>query len=91
MYDQVLDYYKEYAVEEIPGLSKTKCQAAENEYRAAILYRLRLRNQLNAVVANAFASGNRIAVHYLRRWQELPMWAMFELISLGSCGTLWAV
>lgn len=84
VYDQVLDHYKEYAVEEIPGLSKTKRQAAENEYRAAILYRLRLRNQLNTVVANAFSSGNRIAVHYLRRGQELPLWAMFELISLGE-------
>ena len=84
VYDRVLDHYKQYAVEDISGLSKTKCQAAENEYRAAILYRLRLRNQLNTVVTNAFAGGNRIAVHYLSCGQELPLWAMFELISLGE-------
>lgn len=48
--------------------------------------RLRLRNQIYHVHTKAFDSNNRIASHYLWQGRNIPIWATFELLSLGEFG-----
>lgn len=48
--------------------------------------RLRLRNQIYHVHTKAFDNNNRIAGHYLWQGRDIPIWATFELLSLGEFG-----
>ena len=48
--------------------------------------RLRLRNQIYHVHTRAFDNNNRIAGHYLWQGRNIPIWATFELLSLGEFG-----
>lgn len=59
---------------------------AEDMFNKEIKRRLDLRNRVYKVQTDAFTNGNRIADHYLKREANLPIWAIFELLSLGEFG-----
>ena len=57
-----------------------------NDYKKAINKRMNLRNKVYSLISRDY--GKRFIVnHYYDKDQPLPIWAIFELISLGEFGT----
>lgn len=75
IYNTLLTDYKRFA-------TKNK-----NDYKAALKKRLGLRDQIYRVQTKAYGNKNRIAEHYYQKDNNLPIWAIFELLSLGEFGT----
>lgn len=74
IYAKVLTDYKAYPI-------------GSNEYKKAINKRMNLRNKVYSLISRDY--GKRFIVnHYYDKDQPLPIWAIFELISLGEFGTL---
>ena len=59
---------------------------AEDKFKRELKRRLDLRNRIYKVQTDAYGNGNKIADHYLRNDSNLPIWATFELLSLGEFG-----
>ena len=73
IYNTLLDNYKRFS----PSVP---------EYKKEIKRRLDLRNRIYRVQSDAYGNGNKIAEHYLTNESNLPIWAIFELLSLGEFG-----
>ena len=86
IYSKLLDNYKMYSTVGKHFLSQKQKDYAENKYKNEINNRLNLRNRIYNVQAKAFKNNNRIALHYLEKEINLPIWAIFELITLGEFG-----
>lgn len=73
IYAKLLTDYKSYPI-------------GSREYKKAINKRMNLRNKVYSVISRDY--GKRFIVnHYYDKDQPLPIWAIFELISLGEFGT----
>ena len=73
IYAKLLTDYKSFAV-------------GSKEYKKSISKRLALRNKIYSVISRDY--GKRFVVnHYYDKDQPLPIWAIFELISLGEFAT----
>lgn len=73
IYAKVLTEYKMYPI-------------GSNDYKRAINKRMNLRNKVYSLISRDY--GKRFIVnHYYDKDQPLPIWAIFELISLGEFGT----
>jgi len=86
VYTRLLDGYKE----ESPVCQQHKdlgeFDKQNKAYKEAIKRRLNLRNRIYKIQTQAYENNNRIAVHYLSRDAGMPIWAIFELLSLGEFG-----
>lgn len=72
IYAKLLTDYKAYAI-------------GSNDYKKAIKKRMDLRNKVYSLISRDY--GKRFIVnHYYDKDQPLPIWAIFELISLGEFG-----
>lgn len=72
IYAKLLTDYKAYAI-------------GSNDYKKAIKKRMDLRNKVYSLISRDY--GKRFIVnHYYDKDQHLPIWAIFELISLGEFG-----
>lgn len=70
IYSKLLTNYKSFPI-------------GNSDYKKAISKRLRLRNQVYSAISRDY--GNRFVVdHYYDKDQPLPIWAIFEIISLGE-------
>lgn len=59
-----------------------------NKYKDAYKKRLYTYNRIQSVIANSYASDNNIVSHYLKNDESIPIWAIFEIITLGEFGNL---
>ena len=59
-----------------------------NNYKNAYKKRLETFNRIQNVIANSYASDNNIVSHYLKNDESIPIWAIFEIITLGEFGNL---
>lgn len=59
-----------------------------NNYKNAYKKRLDTFNRIQNVIANSYASDNNIVSHYLKNDESIPIWAIFEIITLGEFGNL---
>lgn len=86
IYTKLLTNYKYYS----PVGKKFKTQKdrddAEEKYKKALKRRLEVRDQLYRVQTKAYGNKNKIAVHYYQKDMNLPLWSIFELLSLGEFG-----
>lgn len=73
IYSKIMTGYKAY-----PTLSE--------QYTKAYKKRLDTFNRVHTAIANAF--GNNIVSHYLRKDENVPVWGIFEIITLGEFGNL---
>lgn len=70
IYSKLLTNYKTFPI-------------GNNKYKNAIDKRLKLRNKVYSAISRDY--GNRFVVnHYYDKDQPLPIWAIFEIISLGE-------
>lgn len=86
VYTNLLDNYKMFATSGKQYKGPKERKQAEDKYKQEIKKRLDLRNRIYRVQTDAFGNRNRIAEHYLTRDTNLPIWAIFELLSLGEFG-----
>ena len=49
--------------------------------------RLRLKKDFDSEIAYAYASNNIVIKHYIEENKSVPLWALFEVISLGNVGS----
>lgn len=66
---------------------KSYSNQSEN-YKNAYKKRLDTFNRIQNVIATSYASDNNIVSHYLKNDESVPIWAIFEIITLGEFGNL---
>ena len=76
VYTQLLDDFQRFS-----PTGKTA-----KSYKETLKNRMELRNRFYKIQTEAFCKNNSIATHFLERNNNLPIWAMFELITLGEFG-----
>ena len=86
VYSKLLDNYKSFSTAGKQYSNLKKRQEDEERYKRELKRRLDLRNRIYKVQTDAFGNGNKIAEHYLIKDVNLPIWAIFELLSLGEFG-----
>lgn len=59
-----------------------------NQYKSAYKRRLDTYNRIHMAIANAFSKDNNIVSHYLKNDENVPIWGIFEIITLGEFGNL---
>lgn len=59
-----------------------------DRYKNAYKKRLDTYNRIQNVIATSYASDNNIVSHYLKNDESVPIWAIFEIITLGEFGNL---
>lgn len=57
-------------------------------YKNAYKKRLDTFNRIQNVIATSYASDNKIVSHYLKKDESIPIWAIFEIITLGEFANL---
>lgn len=57
-------------------------------YKNAYKKRLDTFNRIQNTIAIKYASDNNIVSHYLKNDESIPIWAIFEIITLGEFGNL---
>lgn len=72
IYSKVLNAYKAY-------------QIKSNKYKKAISKRMSVRNKVYNTIAHNYEKGFLVN-HYYDKDQPIPIWAIFELLSLGEFG-----
>lgn len=58
------------------------------KYKDAYKKRLDTFNRIQSTIAAKYASDNNIVSHYLKNDESIPIWAIFEIITLGEFGNL---
>lgn len=56
-------------------------------YKKAVKKRLNLKKSLDSAVAYDYQNDNSLIKHYIENNKPIPLWAIFETISLGLVGT----
>lgn len=87
IYNSLLNNYKSFSPNKKRNLSEDKRKILENKFYNELQRRLSLRDKIYKLQTNAFGNNNKIALHYLIKDSNLPIWAIFELLSLGDFGT----
>jgi abortive infection bacteriophage resistance protein len=85
IYNALLDNYKMFSTTG-KHYSTKDYHRAQDKFKFELKRRLDLRNRIYKVQTDAYANGNKIADHYLCRDVNLPIWGIFELLSLGEFG-----
>ncbi len=57
-----------------------------NNYKDAIKKRLRLRNKVYNALTRSYANNKQVVQHFYHKDKPAPIWAIFEIISLGEFG-----
>ena len=86
VYAMLLDNYKYFSTTGKTFRSTYDRERAEDKFKKELQKRLDLRNRIYGVQANAFKNDNKIAHHFLSKDKSLPIWGIFELLSLGEFG-----
>jgi len=86
IYNCLLDNYKMFSTTGKVFADHKERKQAEDKFKVELKRRLELRDRINKVQTDAFGRENKIAEHYLSKGANLPIWAIFELLSLGEFG-----
>lgn len=58
-----------------------------DDYRKQLNKRLRLRNQIYSTISRDYSNEKKLIQHYYHNDKTLPIWAIFEIISMGEFGS----
>lgn len=86
IYQKVLDDYKRFSINGRKFETDRQRMKAESLARSSLRKRMDLRDHMFRLQTNAYKGENRIAVHYLERNESIPIWGIFELMTLGEFG-----
>ena len=71
-----LNAYKEY-------------RSAKKQYKVELLRRLRLRNELDGLLAQRYKNSVPVIQHFFDSDRQVPIWSVFEVITLGTFGAFY--
>lgn len=60
----------------------------DDKYKSSYKKRLDMFSRIQNTIANKYASDNNIVSHYLKKDESIPIWAIFEIITLGEFGNI---
>ena len=86
VYISLLDNYKSFSLVGRTFRNPEQRRKAEEKYSKEIKRRLELRNRIYRSQTEAYSKKNRIADHFLSNNRSMPIWATFELLTLGEFG-----
>lgn len=86
IYTDLLNNHKDFSTVGKQYNDSKARQRAETKYKDALKKRLELRDRIYNVQTRAYANKNKIAVHFYQKDLNLPIWSIFELLSLGEFG-----
>ena len=86
IYNNLLDNYKMFSTTGRTYTDDRKREIAENTFKQNLKKRLDLRARVYKIQADSYNKGNKIANHYLSQDVSIPIWGIFELLSLGEFG-----
>lgn len=86
IYNKLLTNYQSFYPYNKQYPNPKKLDEAEKKYKNQLRSRLELRDTVYKVQTKAYSKKNKIAVHYYQKDLNLPIWAIFELLSLGEFG-----
>jgi abortive infection bacteriophage resistance protein len=87
IYHNLLNYYKAFSTTGKSFNSEKAKDDAEYNFKKQLNKRLDLKDRINKIQTSAYSHGNKIANHYLSKDQAIPIWGIFELMTLGEFGT----
>lgn len=73
IYETLLKEYKNHSV-------------GSDQYKKALNKRLRLQNQFYNVLTREYSNEKQVVQHFYHKDEPVPIWAVFEVISLGEFG-----
>lgn len=76
VYSLIMNDYKSYSV-------------GTRNYKSAISKRMSVRNKIYSNISRDYGKNN-IVIHYYDKDEPVPIWAIFELLSLGEFGNLFS-
>ncbi len=79
IYNSVLDNFKKY-------INSSNVKRGKIAKKEALKKRIELRSRIYKLLADKFNLGNKIANHFLSNDRSVPIWAIFELLTLGEFG-----
>lgn len=85
-YNLLLDNYKMFSTTGKTYKTVKDRERAEAKFKSELKKRLDLRNRIYRVQTDAFGNNNKIASHFLSNDMNVPLWGIFELLSLGEFG-----
>ena len=86
IYAKLLDNYKSFSTSGRVFKNAHDRKKAEDKFKYELKRRLDLRNRIYKVQTDAYGNNNKIAEHFLSKDINLPIWGIFELLSLGEFG-----
>ncbi|WP_170880295.1 Abi family protein [Paenibacillus odorifer] len=72
-FSQLLNDYKKHPV-------------GNSDYRAKMKKRLELRDKVNGAISYNYSDNKAVIQHFFHNNKQVPLWAIFEVISLGEFG-----
>ena len=70
------------------GYKEFKKEPEGYKYKKAYKKRLDTFNKIQNSIAKAYESNNNIITHYFKKDESVPIWAIFEILTLGEFGNL---
>ncbi len=86
IFNSILDDYKRLSLSGQTFADNKTRQEAQKKYDKAVNDRNKLRDNFLKTSSKAYNDQNSIAVHYQQKDQNIPIWGLFEMISLGDFG-----
>ncbi|WP_126030652.1 Abi family protein [Bifidobacterium callimiconis] len=71
------------------SLTAYRAHRGTSDYKPALLQRMRLRNEIDALMAQRYKSSVPVIQHFLDEDKAIPIWALFEVMTLGTFGTFY--
>ena len=86
IYTKILDNYRDFSTSGRRYRTGRERTRAEREFKNQIKRRLNLRNTIYKTQTREYIQNNRIACHFLENGQNIPIWGIFELLTLVDFG-----
>lgn len=86
IYERLLNNHEQYEIMMRNAKNEKEKKRTEEKYKNEVVKRMELRDRIFKVETRAYANRNKIAMHFFQKGTNLPIWAIFELITLSEFG-----
>lgn len=70
------------------GMTDYKNSSTSKEYKEKMKHRLSVQNSIYSSLSKSYSSNNKIVSHFYSKDRHVPIWGIFEIITLGSFADL---
>lgn len=84
----LVEVYNTDEFNEIYEKGMTDYQGSTNDYKEKMKHRLAVRNNIYSSLSRSYTNNNKIVNHFYSKDKHVPIWAIFEIITLGTFADL---